>query len=154
MRRARSLFAVVVAAVTGAAVAGAAGVGSAGCHEGPAPTLPGCDRDTDCKGDRICHARACVDPPVPAPSPRGDAEVAAPDPPRPAPAPPPSPAPAPTVVPSPPAPAPAPAPGTPSTTGERRDRCGCPPDDLMCAMKCAQRGNAADPSTWPADPQP
>ena len=24
---------------------------------------PGCSKDTDCKGDRICQSRTCVDPP-------------------------------------------------------------------------------------------
>jgi len=33
-----------------------------GLAPGPAPV--GCEKDNDCKGDRICVNRACVDPPV------------------------------------------------------------------------------------------
>lgn len=29
---------------------------------GPAPAVPGCSKDTDCKGDRICSNRECVNP--------------------------------------------------------------------------------------------
>ncbi len=29
-----------------------------------APALPGCGKDTDCKGDRICESGKCVDPPA------------------------------------------------------------------------------------------
>jgi outer membrane protein assembly factor BamB len=50
----------------------------------PPGTLPGCGKDTDCKGVRICVAGACVDPPPRAtPSPPivdgGDAEAAGSD---------------------------------------------------------------------------
>jgi hypothetical protein len=35
------------------------------CEAAPAPqesTGPGCTKDTDCKGNRICESRTCVDP--------------------------------------------------------------------------------------------
>ena len=31
----------------------------------PSPSPPGCTKDTDCKGDRVCNAGACVEPPAP-----------------------------------------------------------------------------------------
>lgn len=33
-----------------------------GSQVGPTPTAPGCGKDTDCKGDRICEKGECVDP--------------------------------------------------------------------------------------------
>lgn len=56
---------------------------AAGCP--PPSTLPGCGKDTDCKGARICIAHACSDPPAaktvdaaPAPPVDGGAPDAAP----------------------------------------------------------------------------
>jgi hypothetical protein len=48
---------------------------------GSSPAQAGCDKDTDCKGDRICEAGACTSPsadksPVPAPHDTGDAAAA------------------------------------------------------------------------------
>ncbi len=43
------------------AVAAAAAIALAGCKP-QAPT--GCGSDRDCKGDRICQNRACIDPPA------------------------------------------------------------------------------------------
>jgi hypothetical protein len=42
-----------------------AGVVLPGDTPGPVPGLAptGCEKDIDCKGDRICVNRACVDPP-------------------------------------------------------------------------------------------
>ena len=75
-----------------------------------APIAPaaGCVKDTECKGDRICVAGACVDPrpvaPIPAPAPI----------PPPAPVPIPTPAPPPAPVPMPEAPVAPPAVVTPA----------------------------------------
>lgn len=54
---------------------------------------PGCTKDTDCKGERICEAGKCVEPPsrAVAPVPVADAGVAFSEPPLPPPPPPPAP---------------------------------------------------------------
>ncbi|MEQ9321821.1 MAG: hypothetical protein RIF41_21820 [Polyangiaceae bacterium] len=105
----------------------------------------GCGKDTDCKGARICMAQRCVDPivddesPAPAPSTTTtrDGVVASP-----------SPVPHPTAAPPGPEPVtPQPMP-TDAASGERPPPgCGCARDDLMCSMKCAQKGNAVGPGT-------
>jgi hypothetical protein len=112
----------------------------------PAPSQLGCGKDTDCKGERICVAQRCVFPSEAAPP------VAANEAPTTvSPAPPSATTAAPNTAASSP-PAPRPSPSDAAASGQRPEpRCGCAEGDVMCATKCAQRGNAAGPSTWPGD---
>jgi len=118
----------------------------------PPSEVGGCDKDTDCKGERICVQRACIYPrgqgrPVTVP-PGMQPDPVTPRPPLPPEVPPPPPA---DPPPSPPPPA-TPTP-TPSNSGEvhsgsaptGRNKCGCAPDDLMCNLRCAQGDNPAAP---------
>ena len=130
---------------------------AAGCSS-PAPPpsdVAGCGKDTDCKGDRICVTRRCVEPTardeappeleVPTEAQPGPEPVVTPAPTQVAPAPAAEPAPAAGTQ----RPSPVPDKTTVSSAGERTHPCGCAKDDLMCSMKCAQKGNAAGPSTFP-----
>jgi hypothetical protein len=127
----------------------------AGCTPTPAPQSVGCGKDVDCKGDRICVQHACVAPrvasvPDPASTSSADAPVTGTS--------------RPTASATTPPPAPQPSASSPdpeprgtvssgSRTGPPR-RCDCRRDDLMCAMKCAQRDNPVAPPTFPNEPAP
>ncbi len=131
----------------------------AGC---PPSAVGGCDKDTDCKGERICVQRACVDP-------EGDAVAPLPPPVPPPPPVSPVPGPPPVVEPrptTPPTPAPQPTSPVPDPSSGQvhsgdpppaRGKCGCAPDDLMCNLRCSSQKNPSRPrfpEPSPPGPQP